>query len=171
MAGEGSLQWSDWQQAAGRTYLFLIWLQSVLPHSVKAGFFNPIHQICWTPPSTSSNQMSLSKSFPVWSKHDIVLWQPPQPEVNSIKHLENLLPISRGGAEYVLETKHLTRAERGSKSFSMWSNMQKSSSTIIRSFVVNRKDDDDFALFTLYKPEAFINVSNQTYKGPVEASV
>ena len=49
--------------------------------------------------------------------------------------------------------------------------MQKSSSTIISSFVVNRKDDDDFALFTLYKPEAFINVSNQTYKGPVEASV
>ena len=99
---------------------------------------------------------------------DVVLWQPPQPEVNSIKHLENLLPISRGGAEYVLETKHLTRAERGSKCFSMSSNMQKSSSTIISSFVVNRKDDDDFALFTLYKPEAFINVSNQ---GPVEASV
>ena len=48
---------------------------------------------------------------------DVVLWQPLQPEVNSIKHLENLLPISREGAEYVLETKHLTRAERGSKWF------------------------------------------------------
>ena len=41
--------------------------------------------------------------------------------VNSIKHLENLLPnrqpISAGRAEYVLETKHLMRQERSSKKF------------------------------------------------------
>ena len=41
--------------------------------------------------------------------------------VNSIKHLENLLPnrqpISAGRAEYVLETKHLMRPERSSKKF------------------------------------------------------
>ena len=40
--------------------------------------------------------------------------------VNSIKHLENLLPnrqpISAGRAEYVLETKHLMRRE-AQKSF------------------------------------------------------
>ena len=105
---------------AGKTYFLLIWLLAAVCTTRK----DLCHSSILLYKNVSATKMSLQQvcpSFLEMVKECVVAAMAAGVGVNSIKHLENLLPnrqpISAGRAEYVLETKHLMRQERSSKKF------------------------------------------------------